>query len=263
MKTKGKSTWLGYMQATKSEFRECEKYEPADFKGFINGNSVVHSCFSHSIPMIYLLDYRNCLYTNAYGNFAGYKAECFLTGGLSHTLDIYQRDHLRLFNKQIFPDRLEILKDIPAEEHPNYIFSHNLCIRNVNGTYDHFLQRNCFMSDKAGNPLVSMGIILNINHYHFDNSVVQTVNKIDKEGQIEEGTFYKKVYYLHEEDRMFSKREREVLLWMADGLSSKMIADKLFVSEHTIINHRRNMQDKTHMPNAIALVSFAIKSGVI
>lgn len=42
-----------------------------------------------------------------------------------------------------------------------------------------------------------------------------------------------------------------------------MIADKLFVSEHTVINHRRHMQDKTNSPNAVALISFAIRNGII
>ncbi|MET1054476.1 MAG: helix-turn-helix domain-containing protein [Pedobacter sp.] len=68
---------------------------------------------------------------------------------------------------------------------------------------------------------------------------------------------------LQQLDKMFSKREKEVLLWMAEGLSSKMIADKLHISEHTVINHRRSMQEKSHKPNATALVSFAIRNGII
>jgi DNA-binding CsgD family transcriptional regulator len=64
-------------------------------------------------------------------------------------------------------------------------------------------------------------------------------------------------------EKLFSKREREVLLWMAEGLSSKMIADKLHISEHTVINHRRSMQEKSNKPNATALVSFAIRNGII
>lgn len=68
---------------------------------------------------------------------------------------------------------------------------------------------------------------------------------------------------MNQENKLFSKREKEVLLWMSEGLSSKMIAEKMCVSEHTVINHRRNMHDKTHTPNAIALVCLAIKNGVI
>jgi DNA-binding NarL/FixJ family response regulator len=68
---------------------------------------------------------------------------------------------------------------------------------------------------------------------------------------------------LEQLEKLFSKREKEVLLWMAEGLSSKMIADKLHISEHTVINHRRSMQEKSNKPNATALVSFAIRNGII
>jgi len=68
---------------------------------------------------------------------------------------------------------------------------------------------------------------------------------------------------LQDLEKLFSKREREVLLWMAEGLSSKMIAGKLNISEHTVINHRRSMQEKSNKPNATALVSFAIRNGII
>jgi len=69
--------------------------------------------------------------------------------------------------------------------------------------------------------------------------------------------------YVDKEHKLFSKREKEVLTWMSEGLSSKMIATKLNISEHTVINHRRSMQEKSNMPNATALVSFAIRSGII
>jgi len=71
------------------------------------------------------------------------------------------------------------------------------------------------------------------------------------------------VCLLNPECKTFSKREKEVLQWMAEGLSSKMIAGKLNISEHTVINHRRSMQEKSNKPNATALVSFAIRNGII
>ncbi|MNX41679.1 Regulatory protein SdiA [compost metagenome] len=170
---------------------------------------------------------------------------------------------MNLFNKEIFPDRLDVLKKIRPEEHVDYVFSYTQRIRNREGVYEDFLQRNCFLSDNDRNPLFSMGMIMNINHFGNHNSIVQTVDKIDGIGVGEHEPIYKKIYYLNEEDKLFSKREKEVLLWMAEGLSSKMIADKLCVSAHTIINHRRHMHDKTNTTNAIALVSLAIKSGLI
>lgn len=263
MRTKGRPTWLGYLDTLKENVHDSEQVHLTGFDDFIKANSFAYSFFQHSIPFVYLLDYRAGRYINMSENFAGYKSECFLNGGISHTLEIYQRDHLRLFNQDIFPDRLEVLRRIPAEEHKDYVFTYNSSIKNRWGEYEHYLQRNCFLSDQFGMPILSMGMLINITHYNSCNQVKQTVDRINTNGLLSQEPIFKKTYYLHEEDRLFSKREKEVLLWMAEGLSSKMIADKLCVSEHTIINHRRNMHDKTHTSNAIALVSLAIKSGVI
>lgn len=259
---KSKSTWLSYLDTVKDQTCTQEQVQLTGFDDFLSANSFANTFLKHSIPFIYLLDYKKGLYNNMSENFAGYKSECFLKDGINHTLEIYQPDHLRIFSKEVFPDRLQILKEIKPEEHKNYVFSYNLCVKNRNGQSEHFLQRSCFISNDAGNPILSMGILINTNHYN-TNQIIQTVDKIDANGLAAHETVGKKVYYLNEEDKLFSKREKEVLFYMADGLSSKQIADKLFVSEHTIINHRRNMQDKSSMPNATALVAFAVRNGII
>jgi len=256
-------TWLSYLHTLKDKCTAQDQPELTGFDEFFTMNGMANSFFKHSIPYVYLLDYKKGEYKNMSDNFGGYKAECFLTKGLSHTLEIYHPDHLMLFDRQIFPERLRILKNIPPKEHRNYIFSYNLCIKNRKGEYEEFLQRNCFLSDNDGDPLFSIGILININQHQYDNKVVQTVDRVDECGCTESIPALKAFYYLHNEDKIFTKREKEVIQWMADGLSSKMIADKLHISENTIINHRRNMQEKSNMPNCTALVSYAIRNGII
>lgn len=56
---------------------------------------------------------------------------------------------------------------------------------------------------------------------------------------------------------VLSGREIEILKLVAEGFSSKQVADKLFLSELTVNTHRRNMLKKTNQPNVAALVSFA------
>ncbi len=40
-------------------------------------------------------------------------------------------------------------------------------------------------------------------------------------------------------------REQEILYCMAAGLTSKQIADKLYISQHTVSTHRKNMLRKS------------------
>jgi DNA-binding CsgD family transcriptional regulator len=182
-----------------------------------------------------------------------------MDGGVSFVLDNYHPEDLNLFNEQIFSDRLRILKEIPVHQHKDHIFSFNYRVKNGKGEFVNILQRNSFIqSDENGNPLLSMGVVTNINHFKTENPVIQLVEKMDSVTGISE-LVQKTTYYLREEDKVFSKREREILPYLAEGLTSKQIADKLFISEHTVINHKRSMQHKSDTQNSAGLINFAFR----
>lgn len=58
-------------------------------------------------------------------------------------------------------------------------------------------------------------------------------------------------------------RELEILREVADGQTSREIADKLFISENTVKNHIRNILDKTGLGSRHDAVRFAIREGMI
>lgn len=58
-------------------------------------------------------------------------------------------------------------------------------------------------------------------------------------------------------------RETEVLKWLAKGLSTKMIAEKLVVSEYTVSNHRANLLRKLSANNVAELMSKAQELGLL
>ena len=60
-----------------------------------------------------------------------------------------------------------------------------------------------------------------------------------------------------------TKREKTVLSYVAQGLSSKEIADKLGVSVHTVINHRSNLMKKTGLRRVAQLSLFAAQVGLV
>lgn len=53
---------------------------------------------------------------------------------------------------------------------------------------------------------------------------------------------------------VLSKREKEVLTHLIEGLNSRQIAEKLFLSERTVSNHRANMLQKCKVSNTVELV---------
>ena len=60
-----------------------------------------------------------------------------------------------------------------------------------------------------------------------------------------------------------SDREIEVLMQMVKGLSNKEIADKLNISIHTVISHRKNITDKTGIKSLSGLTIYAITKKII
>ena len=61
-----------------------------------------------------------------------------------------------------------------------------------------------------------------------------------------------------EENYELSDREREVLIAVAQGLSSKEIADKLCISIHTVNSHRKNITHKTGIKSVAGLAVYAM-----
>lgn len=62
---------------------------------------------------------------------------------------------------------------------------------------------------------------------------------------------------------VLTRREKEVLELIADGLTTQEIADKLFVSAATVETHRKNLLLKLEAKNVAAMVKIAAKLNLI
>jgi len=58
-------------------------------------------------------------------------------------------------------------------------------------------------------------------------------------------------------------RELEVLNLMADGLSSKLIARRLWISVETVKDHKKNIYQKMAASNAVNAVAIGFRAGFI
>ncbi|MCH2233778.1 MAG: response regulator transcription factor [Crocinitomicaceae bacterium] len=59
------------------------------------------------------------------------------------------------------------------------------------------------------------------------------------------------------------EREIEILDLVAEGLTDKEIAEKLFISPRTVGNYRQKMLEKFNLKNSSALISYAYKIGIL
>jgi len=60
-----------------------------------------------------------------------------------------------------------------------------------------------------------------------------------------------------------SQREQEILHLIAWEHNSREIAKELFISEHTVITHRKNLLNKMDAKNTAGLVRKAFEIGIL
>ena len=65
------------------------------------------------------------------------------------------------------------------------------------------------------------------------------------------------------ENTPLSTRELEVLQSVAKGLSNREISETLFISEHTVKSHLKNILSKLHLNNRVQLTSYAFQNGLM
>jgi len=73
------------------------------------------------------------------------------------------------------------------------------------------------------------------------------INKVEKESR----------------QKNLSMREMEIFKLFAEGISNRIIADKLFISVRTVETHKTNIMKKIGLKTTVDLVKFAIKNNII
>ena len=259
-------TWLSYIQSVAQEHCDLAIEDITILPDALFSPTIFRDFFSH-IAAVYVLDYRSRSYSffskNAKTVF-DYGDSDFLRYGLDLTLDKYHPGDLQVYSQEIFPDRLNILQSIPASEHKDYIFTYTFRFSDAHGKDIQVMQRNCYiLSNAKGEPLISLGMVMNVTHHVNPNIIIQTVEKFNNTASLSTELVVKKQYSSAEKDNGFSRRELEILRHTIEGLTYKEIAARLFIAEGTVIQHRKNMLRKANAKNVAELVCIAIKKGYL
>jgi DNA-binding NarL/FixJ family response regulator len=62
---------------------------------------------------------------------------------------------------------------------------------------------------------------------------------------------------------ILSEREKEILRLIVSGRNNREIAEKLFISQNTVLTHRRNIMKKLEVKNTAQLITTSVKQGLI
>ncbi len=213
------------------------------------------NCMVMPNQMIYAICYNpfHIFYKRNIGRFLGLDEDSMDSMELIeciHPEDIY-------FVTNAIKDAFEWLHKNP-DMAKNILFSLEYRMRHNEG---HFLtiQRNTRILDldSQNNVILTLSIVTDISPFQksifYAKACMHDMNKVEN-------------YYSNINNNILefniSKREKDVLKLLCLGFSSKKIAEKLFISKHTVDEHRRHLLGKTKLTNTTELVYFAFQKGI-
>ncbi|MCH2223820.1 MAG: response regulator transcription factor [Crocinitomicaceae bacterium] len=62
---------------------------------------------------------------------------------------------------------------------------------------------------------------------------------------------------------VLSQRESEIIVLISEGYTNGQIAEKLFISSHTVGTHRKNIMAKLGVRNTAGIVMYAVKTNLV
>ena len=113
------------------------------------------------------------------------------------------------------------------------------------------------VKDSASDRLLEALEIIAKGEYFLDSSISPQVVKKLVESPVKGRKNTDSAY------SALTPREQEVMRMLAEGISKKEIADKLFISTKTVENHRTNIMKKLGLHSTMELVRYAAKLGLI
>jgi DNA-binding CsgD family transcriptional regulator len=218
--------------------------------------------------VIHVIDYsqhRHVALSGPLKTMMGFHARDIIDNGLDFVIDIFQKDDFKVYNQTIFTQVTEFLRQTPYDEHGEYVFTYTYRMKKADGKWINIFQQGRYITDpKTKLPLFSIALVNDITPLKKDNSMIFSIDKKAGESALfNHENILTNYYYTDPDESRLSRREREILGRLADGLSSKQVADKLNLSESTIVNHRKNMLKKTNTKNIAELVRHAMNKGLI
>jgi DNA-binding CsgD family transcriptional regulator len=188
------------------------------------------------------------------------KSHIYASPSYRNRLGIHDDDNLGIegFDRLMHPDDylsalrtsvyfMRLILDLPAELVRNYKLIQDFRIQNGTGGWLRVVEQfTCLETDQTGKPWLSLSIL--------DISPDQDVHAVHRATMID--TVTGELYTMPDDNKTgsndnepLSGRERQVLSLISEGFVSKQVADKLYLSVHTVNTHRRNIIGKMNVSN--------------
>lgn len=147
----------------------------------------------------------------------------------------------------------------------NCLHSHTPDVLLINPTFGGWFSLEDFKADEVHSNVKCIALNCNITDLSVLQAYDDSITLYEDSNSLEEKII--KLTHNHdslelEEDKnkteALSQREKEIIVYVVKGHSNKEIAEKLFLSIHTVITHRRNIARKLEIHSVAGLTIYAI-----
>lgn len=218
--------------------------------------SIIHSFPLNSKQCIYVVDWELSVisYQRDIKKVLGYNDDEF---NLETILTIAHPDDLHLI-KKITQATVNHLTNHGSFSQDNVTLNITYRFRRKDGSYIKLLrQSTVYETTTDGKMRSNFSLLTDISFFdktehvewHFEAPLTEQEN------------FKKEIY--KEFQSFFTHREVEIIKLIANNYKTKAMADKLFISEHTVYSHRKNILRKCNCHDSQGLIDFCMKIGIL
>ncbi len=215
-----------------------------------------------------------------YKDFVPRKDECYYVIDFTENKIVYargfltsmgypdERIDLNLMLDSIHPEDTELVYRVSkaaimyaiefAKAPENNILSMTYRIKKNDGHYAKFLSQSVVLrTDENGSMLRTLVKLTNISFIDSSSPVFWEF----KAKGLDKQKFKAQVYEPYQ--RIFTKREHEIIFLLNKNLSNTDISKQLNISIGTVATHRKNILRKSHCHNVADLIEFCVRRGIL
>ncbi len=216
-----------------------------------NSKIYIGTCYVDDVFRQYACKYEKC-YNHK---------KCFKNESLIYQILHIHPDDKLVWRKQICPDIVNLFASFCEEKQNKCVISFNLRYTKRDGSIAQFLHKGKLrISHTTKLPIFTSDVFTEIKDIKSDDNIVLSIFQNNDDARFSK--IFTKVY-LNNQKSVLSLRELEIVKLCHNGLTSKMISDKLNLSIHTVKNHRRNCMEKTMTHNITELIHFCLEKNWI
>jgi DNA-binding CsgD family transcriptional regulator len=207
-----------------------------------------------------ILDFckNNCLFVKSkMADLLGFNIDEVLSRGQQYFLEHIHPEDIEAVVDSIVRS-FAFLKELPVEHRSDYKTILNFRIKSVRQESIQLIQQRIVLESDASGNIWLMVVICDWlpDSPRFTKVGIRLINLRNNR------------FYLFDTENLaqksiLSKREIEILSLVSKGMASKEIADQLYISVHTVNNHRQKIIEKMDVENSAEAIAFGKSLGII